>query len=89
MKIDVPGCFAVGWSCALPQDWPSARSHLLDGLAVRWRSADSDVRPDARTSGRRLMDVIFSKDVQSNNPTQGMTLITVRQERSKSSQQSM
>jgi hypothetical protein len=25
MKIDVPGCFAVGWLCALPQDWPFAK----------------------------------------------------------------
>jgi hypothetical protein len=83
MKIDVPGCFAVGWSCALPQDWPSARSHLLDGLAVRWRSADSDVRSDAGMSGRprrHPSDVIFPKDVRCDNPRychQGHNICTI------------
>jgi hypothetical protein len=36
--------------------------------AVRRRSADSDVRPDA--PGRRPSDVIFPRDVRCDNPEQ-------------------
>jgi hypothetical protein len=64
MKIDVPGCAAIRWLCALPQEWPSARDRPLGAVhqeAIRRRLADSDVRLDTRTSGRRLSDVIFPK----------------------------
>jgi hypothetical protein len=70
MKIDVPGCAAVGWLCTLLQEWPSARGrppgavhqgvsaravhpcHPPGGLAICRRSADLDIRPDARAFGR-------------------------------------
>jgi hypothetical protein len=67
MKIDVLGCASVGWLCALPQDWPSARG------CPPWSSAKRIGRPPAvgtlePSSGRRPSDVIFPKDVQSDNP---------------------
>jgi hypothetical protein len=47
MKIDVPGCFAVEWLCALPQDWPSGRcrSPGPSALAIRLGCLPGAVRP--------------------------------------------
>ena len=84
MEIDVTGCFAVGWLCALPQDWPSAKGRL-PGLAAGGRPPRSFIPIVRQTNWQfvgsscartfvwtrpdgRPADVIFPQDVQSDNP---------------------
>jgi hypothetical protein len=69
MKIDVPSCFAIGWLCALPQDWPSAW-----GRSPGPSAGDRPTRTFVWTRGRpgmperRPSDVIFPNDIQCDNP---------------------
>jgi hypothetical protein len=68
MKIDVPGYAVVGWLCVLPQEWPSARGRPpLPSAGRIGRLGRGEVNPH-QTSRRRPSDVIFPKDVQSDNP---------------------
>jgi hypothetical protein len=56
--------------------------HLPGRLAIRRRSVDSDIRPDA--SGQRFSDVIFPKDVQSDNSVEDTKESLIKFEEKKS-----
>jgi hypothetical protein len=47
----------------------------VDGQRTAWRTAVADAR--SNTFGQRLSDVIFPKDVQSDNPAEELMLIIV------------